>query len=163
MFLVSLKSLKGKLILLLCAVAAAVVLCIVFSSDKAVSPKEPASGQVNAALNFSAATENDRMNFMKQLGYTVKTEPESVGDILIPDEFDDMYAAYNELQKDCGLDLSDYKGCNAKKWTYVVTNYPGFENDDSIRLNMIVYRGKIIGGDVCSVKLDGFMHGFTGR
>ena len=32
--------------------------------------------------------------------------------------------------------------------------------DGSIRANLLVYDGVVIGGDVCSVALDGFMHGF---
>ena len=40
-------------------------------------------------------------------------------------------------------------------------NYPGYENKDGvIRANILVYDGRVIGGDVCSVELDGFMHGF---
>ena len=33
-------------------------------------------------------------------------------------------------------------------------------NKEYIKINVLVCDGKVIGGDVCSVKLDGFMHGF---
>lgn len=161
MFLVSLKSLKGKLILLVCVVVAAVVLCVVFSSDKEITPDESMTGLVHSELNFSASTEEERMRFIGQLGFTAKESPESVGDVLIPEEFDDIYTAYNELQKECGLDLSRYKGVSVKKWTYILTDYPGYEDKDCIRINMLIYKGKIIGGDICSVELDGFMHSFA--
>ena len=40
-------------------------------------------------------------------------------------------------------------------------NYPGYENKDGVvRANLLVYEGRVIGGDVCSVELDGFMQGF---
>ena len=51
------------------------------------------------------------------------------------------------------------KGCAVKKWTYILTDYPGYEDKDCIRLNLLVYKGKVIGGDICSVELDGFMTG----
>ena len=51
------------------------------------------------------------------------------------------------------------KGCTVKKWTYILTDYPGYEEKDCIRMNLLVYKGKVIGGDICSVELDGFMTG----
>lgn len=164
MFLLSFKSLKGKLVFLVCAVAAAVALCLIFASGDKKNPNEtPSDLRADSSLNFSASTDEERLNFIKQLGYTVREEPDSVGDIVIPEEFDDIYSGYNDLQKKCDLDLSRYKGVCAKKWTYTVTNYPGYEDKDSIKINILVYKGKIIGGDVCCVELDGFMRSFTGE
>ncbi len=155
MFLFSLKSLKGKFILLLAVVIAAIIVCAVLSGD------EPSDGEavtnVNA-IDYSASTQTQQLEFIASLGYTVNTEPDNVEEIVIPQEFDDVYTQYNDIQKAADLDLSKYKGCNAKKWTYTITNYPGYENRDCIKINLIVYNGRIIGGDICSVELDGFMN-----
>ena len=62
------------------------------------------------------------------------------------------------MQKKQGLDLEKYKGKTAKRYSYVVTNYPGVP--EGVRANMVVYNDKIIAGDICSLELDGFMHGF---
>lgn len=160
MFLVSLKSLKGKLMLLIAVVIAAVVLCVVLT-DKNSPDNSESSVQTDSALNYSAETHEQRMDFISQLGLKVNPEPESVGDVIIPQEFDDVYTEYNKLQKSAGLNLEPYKGCTVKKWTYNVTNYPEYENSSAIRINLLVYKGKIIGGDICSVELDGFMQGLT--
>ncbi|MBR2893486.1 MAG: DUF4830 domain-containing protein, partial [Clostridia bacterium] len=46
-------------------------------------------------------------------------------------------------------------------WSYEIKNYPGYENTDGvIRGNILVYDGIVIGGDICSIELDGFMAGF---
>ncbi|MBR5233184.1 MAG: DUF4830 domain-containing protein [Clostridia bacterium] len=155
MFLLSLKSLKGKFILLMAVVIAAIIVCAVLS-DKEPSSDEPVT-DVNA-IDYSASTQTEQLEFIAQLGYTVNTEPDSVEEVIIPEEFDDLYTQYNEMQKQADLDLSRYKGCNAKKWTYTVTDYPGYENRDCIKINLLVYSGRIIGGDICSVELDGFMN-----
>ena len=155
MFLLSFKSLKGKFILLLAVVIAAIIVCAVLSSDEQ-DTDEPVS-EVNA-IDYSASTITEQLSFIASLGYTVKTEPDSVEEVIIPEEFDDIYTQYNELQKAADLDLSPYKGCNAKKWTYTVTNYPAYENRDCIKLNLLIYNGRVIGGDICSVELDGFMN-----
>lgn len=156
MFILSLKSFKGRLFLLIAAVvAAAVVLTVISKSEPAHEDSAPA----DMTVNFSASTEEERMNFIAQTGYTVEPDPVSVNEIQIPENFDEVYTQYNELQKNDGFDLSSYHGCTVKKWTYKVTNYPDHENSDDVRLTLLVYKDKVIGGDVCSVALDGFMHG----
>ncbi len=156
MFLISFKSLKGKFILLTAAVAAAVIVFTVLSSSESTNAS-PADG----TPDYSAASQEEIMSFINQLGLAVKSEPDSVSQVIIPAEFDDVYTNYNELQKQAGLDLSPYKGCTAKKWTYTVTDYPAYENSNAVKLNLLVYNGRIIGGDICSVELDGFMNPIT--
>ena len=155
MFILSLKSFKGKLLLLIAVVVAAVIALTIISDNK---PSAENSADADSTLNYSAATEEELMSFISQTAYTVRTEPVSVTEIIIPEEFDEVYTQYNEIQKKNGFDLSYYSGCTVKKWTYTVTNYPGYENSDAVRLTILVYRDKVIGGDVCSVELAGFMH-----
>lgn len=153
MFLLSLKSLKGKMILLTAAVIAAVIVLVIINSGNTHAQ----ASQTDSTLDFSAGTENERLNFISQLGYTTEKEPLSVKEVLIPSEFDETYTQYNTLQLQSGFDLSHYKGCIVKKWTYKVTDYPDYETSDAIQLTLLVYRNKIIGGDICSTELDGFM------
>lgn len=156
MFILSLKSFKGKLALLVAVIVAAAVVLTVISKNE---PSHEDSAPADITLDFSASTNEERMHFISQTGYTVESDPVSVSEIQIPDNFDEVYTQYNELQKTDGFDLSSYKGCTVKKWTYLVTNYPEHENSDDVRLTLLVYKDKVIGGDVCSVELDGFMHG----
>ena len=156
MFILSLKSFKGKLILLVAVVAAAAIICTVIAKTET---KAEDTTPADSTINYSASTDEERMNFISQTGYTVENEPVSVTEIMIPEEFDSVYEQYNEIQKKDGFDLSSYCGCTVKKWTYQVTNYPEYENSDAVRLTLLIYKGKVIGGDVCSVEIDGFMIG----
>lgn len=156
MFILSLKSFKGKLFLLIAVVIATAIVCaVVMRNEPNIQQDSPA----DSAVNYSASSQEEIENFIGQTGYEISSEPISVTEIIIPYEFDSVYSQYNEIQKKSGFDLSAYKGCTAKKWTYQVTNYPEYEDSDSINLTVIVYKNKIIGGDICSVELDGFMHG----
>lgn len=155
MFILSLKSFKGKLILLVAVVTAAVILLTVINKNESSAAD---SAQTDSTVNFSAQTQEEIMNFIEGTGYSVESEPVSVTETVIPHEFDEVYTQYNELQKKNGFDLSVYKGCTVKKWTFKVTDYPDYENSDAIQLTILVYKGKVIGGDVCSTELDGFMH-----
>ena len=65
------------------------------------------------------------------------------------------------MQKAQNLDLTPYAGKRAKRWTYNIKNYPGYEGDSgTVQANILVYEGAVIGGDICSTELDGFMQGF---
>ncbi|MFV0497014.1 MAG: DUF4830 domain-containing protein [Candidatus Fimivivens sp.] len=102
-------------------------------------------------------TEEQRQEFLTTLGWVVNPEPDEVVEIIIPKKFDEVYENYNNIQKEQGMDLSRYKGKRCKRYSYTVLNYPGGEQN--IRLNILVCKNKIIGGEVSSMGLDGFMHG----
>lgn len=161
MFVCSLKSsvIKKVFAVILAAsviTAAAVLLCNGSASGEAVSAAE-----ASAVIEYKAADNSERLAFISQFGWEVSQEPLEVREIIIPEDFDEVYEKYNALQLSQGLDLSEYAGKRVKRWTYVITNYPDMpENDGTVRINMLVYKNTVIGGDVCSIKLDGFMHGF---
>ncbi len=112
--------------------------------------------------SLSAVNESDVLSFISTYGWQVDDEPVEVRDVIIPETFDEVYSNYNEIQLEQGFNLEKYAGMRVKRWTYIVRNYPDTTPaDDYIRINVLVSDGKVIGGDVCSVKLDGFMHGFS--
>lgn len=158
MFVMSVNSKKLKMflfpVLLTCAV---IVSAVFFFSDKS----KPAVNEYGD-FNYRASTASERSGFISQFGWTFEEEPVEVREIVIPQEFDEVYENYNNIQKQQGLDLSDFCGKRVKRWTYTITNYPGYsEQADCIRINLLVFDGLVVGGDVCSVELDGFMHGFS--
>lgn len=110
-------------------------------------------------------TLTDRTEYAKLLGYAVSRDSETVRNIVIPAVFGSVYENYNALQKQCGFDLSLYKGEDAVLYTYIITDYTDDSGNplDNIRMNLIVVSGRIVGGDICSAALDGFMTGLQPR
>ena len=102
-------------------------------------------------------SDDERTAFLAELGYEVESTPTESVEVTIPDEFDKVFAAYNQLQKQMGLDLGRYKGKKVMRYTYKVTNYDGY--NDTVFANLLVHKNKIIGGDVCSADPNGFAHG----
>ena len=100
----------------------------------------------------------DVVNFLSQFGWSVKEEPVESVEITIPAEFDSVFAGYNDIQKKQGFDLGKYKKKNMTRYTYEVTNYDDY--DGRVLANVIVYKNKVVGGDICSAAIDGFVHGF---
>ena len=104
-------------------------------------------------------TNEDRIAFLAQFGWEVEQEPEEETTVAIPAEFDKVLGAYNELQKNQGLDLSKYASRTVERYTYRVTNYEGYEGE--VLANVLIFRGRVIGGDICSAEQTGFLHGFS--
>lgn len=120
------------------------------------------SSESQLAVLASGKTSVNRIEFLKSFGWEVSSNV-SEESVTIPVEFSDIYENYNDLQRSQGYDLRDFKGKTVIKYTYEVINYPHFSDDDlplSVVANILVYEDKIIGGDVCSMELAGFLHGF---
>lgn len=100
---------------------------------------------------------DDRINLLKSFGWEVQAEPLEFMEVQIPSEFDEVYEKYNEIQAGQGMDLKKYAGKRVMRYSYQVTNYPSGEQ--GVIANILIYKNKLIGGDVCSPQLNGFMHG----
>ncbi len=158
MFVVSLTSKRIKKILLFAGFVSIAVSTIVlfrcFSMNKSDN-----TGAEFAGENITDSSQ--RLAFISTFGWEVNEEPDEIREVIIPAEFDDVYNNYNDIQIKQGYDLKKYAGERVKRWTYTIKNYPGYEGQECIKINILVYKGEVIGGDVCSVRLDGFMHGFS--
>ena len=109
------------------------------------------------AKTYPMKTESERQAFMSEMGWEVSEEYTSCKVVSIPEEFNETYESYNELQKEQGFNLKKYKGEMVEIYTYAVYNYPG--NSENVVINLMVFDGSLIGGDVSCNELDGFMQG----
>lgn len=158
MFVFSLKANKLRKIVFIALIVIFVIAaaCYLFAHGNEDSEDVSKSG-----INYSVTDAASKIAFISQFGWQVNEDPIEVTEVIIPEEFNETYENYNEIQKEQGLDLSKFKGQRVKRWTYEITNYPGSIADEGvIRINLLIYKDKVIGGDVCSTELDGFMHGF---
>lgn len=101
----------------------------------------------------------DRVEYLRSYGWEVKEEPVATQELLIPREMDESYEEYLALQKEQGFDLEKYAGKRAKRYTYEITNYPSGET--GVQANLLICKNTVIGGEVLSPQLDGFLHGLA--
>ena len=100
----------------------------------------------------SGKTATQRREFLSDLGYkTLKSG--SCRRVVIPQRFDMVYTSYNSMQKEADFDLSSYRGLEVELYTYKLAS---LKNYDETEANLLVYRGKIIGGDIACNRADGF-------
>ncbi len=157
MFIRTVRAWRIKLFLMLAlsaALVAVLILCIPVQAVTAVSASDGSKVYTGVRSN------EDRVGFLKRFGWEVETEPSETVNVTVPEVFDDIFEGYNKLQNGQGLDLSRYRRKTVTRYTYTVTNYPDY--DGVVYATLLVYRGRVIGGDICSAEADGFIHGFNG-
>ncbi|MGN0550263.1 MAG: DUF4830 domain-containing protein [Acutalibacteraceae bacterium] len=137
---------------------ALVLLFIIVKLTACGGVKNTATSATAGTYSLMAETNEDRISFLKQFNWQVNPEPSEITQVLIPQTFNKTYEKYNEIQLKQGLDLTKYKGKSCKRISYEITNYP--EENAPVRANLLIYENRVIGGDVCSMAFDGFMHGF---
>lgn len=155
MFVYTVKASRLKFFaLIICSMAILLTLA-------SVIPRPENLGNV-AVVNYSydnISSNEDRVSFLKGFGYTVDETPVEVEKVVVPETFDSVYERYNDIQRAQGLNLKRFCGKAVTRYTYKITNYEGAE-DKNVLANILVYNNKIVGGDVCSVDGEGFIHGF---
>lgn len=157
MLAVSIRSGKRKMVAVLAAVllvATLVIVCVKMAGSAS------AGGGADVKYSVKAGTPEERIAFFNQFGWQVKTEPLSEKAIVIPLTFDDVYTNYNNVQLEQGMDLRRYAGKTCTQWVYEITNY---QEEPSVLGTILVLDGRVVGGDLSTPALDGFMTGFSGR
>ena len=159
MFIYSLRAGTLKFFGIIGVALAALIVLIAFVPGEQAEMSSAAAGETVSYHYDKVKTPEDRLEFLRQFGWEVRPEPLEQTEVVIPGEFDKVYAGYNEIQKNQGLDLGRYKNKTVSRYTYEVTNYPDYAG--RVLVNVLIYRNRVIGGDVCTADLNGFIHGFA--
>ena len=145
---------KRKLLIAAAALLAAIAALIFLGgndSQPTVSMTTPATADTNEA----------RVKFLTDLGWEVTTSPAEATEVKIPRSDDEVFARYNELQKSQGYDLTKYAGKKVMRYVYQVENFPGAK--EPVYATVLVYKDKIIGGDITDTTPGGRVQGFGMR
>ena len=154
MFIITAKLHRGRL---LAVAAAAVVVCGALVAGHVLTGTGAAVS--TAASPKGVKTNEDRVAYLSAYGWQVNDQPLASQELLIPTEMDETYDDYLTLQREQGFDLEEYAGKRVKRYTYEITNYPSGEQ--GVQANLILYKNTVIGGEVLSPQLDGFLHGLS--
>lgn len=127
----------------------AIVLAAIILAGIIFVCSEPAFGDIG--------TTEGRVSYLSELGWEVDPESEEIEIIILPREFGDVMTEYNRMQIAQGFDLSHYAGLECTRYTYRVMKYP--TGDGSVLAQIFVCGTRVIGGDIHSTTMDGFMHG----
>lgn len=101
------------------------------------------------AGEIDLSTNEKRVQYIATLGITLQGDDYTKKQVTIPQSFSKVYNNYNALQREAGFDLQSYRGKSVIIYTYNL--------DSQTVVNLITFKGKLIGGDIASLKIDGQM------
>lgn len=133
------------LLLLAAVMSAAVIICAGSSAGFGLSE----------IINVSNA--EGREKYLRSLSWEVNMSSETAQDIILPRSFDGVMKEYARMQLDQGYSFSDCGGLDCTLYTYELLNYP--EHEGTVYLCLYVRGSRVIGGDIHSAEIGGFMHG----
>ncbi len=113
--------------------------------------------------NGATAVISDNLSaydYISSFGPTVDQSALVTDEIVVPDTFSEVYENYNEIQKSQGFDLEKYKGCKLLRYTYPVIDYP--DREKAVFVEILTYKGKVVGADIFSTDLEGFVSPLKG-
>lgn len=111
-----------------------------------------AAGRLNTPP--AGDTTQERLAYISSLGWEVTGE-ERCEEVSLPEHFSGLYMDYLELQRRSGFDLTPYAGRTLQRCCWQVSNYSG--TNDVVLIDLLVCDGFVVGGDLRSTALDGFM------
>ncbi|MDR1674705.1 MAG: DUF4830 domain-containing protein [Oscillospiraceae bacterium] len=125
----------------LAAVIMGAVILAVFTVIKLSHPKEEPK----------PFDEYARISYINLKGYDVDTENYTVQKVTVPEDWNQVYREYNEVQKHQGFDLSDYKGQEVTVYTYNILNHSDkhmkavliLTNEDSFLIGANIYSAAV--------------------
>lgn len=101
-----------------------------------------------------AATGEDRLSFLRSLGYEVAELGEEVQELRLPDELDETLLQYETVQQTASMSLIPYCGKRVRVYSYSVINA-----EEAATAHLYVYRNRVVAGDITSERAGGFCRG----
>ncbi len=164
MFVYSVRATTIRFFGVVCIALAALITLIafvpVYVNDAPAAPTA-GDGQEKKISYDKVRSAKDAETFLAQFGWEVNADAVQTVQVTIPAEFDKIFTGYNELQKRQGLDLAKFRNKAVLRYTFPVTNYPG--ENGTVYANVLVYRNRVIGGDLCTADVTGFVRSFEGN
>ncbi len=153
MFICTVRAGTVRLMAMVCVAVVLLIGVAVISDAGGVAPEDAVE-----TISYSGMrTDSDRLAFLESLGWKTTGSVVDEESFTLPENFDRVLLGYNEIQRDQGLDLTRYRKKKVTRYTYEITNYEGYEG--KVYANLIVYRNKVVAGDISSADPMGFVAG----
>lgn len=123
--------------------AAAVILC---SRPRDLFP---------ASDIIDVSTAAGREKYLASYGWDIDLQSEESRTVLLPKSFGAALKSYADMQTAQGYDFAHYAGCECRQYVYRLSRYKGY--DGTVYAVLYIKGSRVIGGDIHSSAIDGFM------
>lgn len=127
--------------------------------------KEPFQEAMWARSDSSPSAQNiknekEARSYVEELGWVVEETPLGVQTLLVPEVLDESYEGYIQLQVSQGFTtLEEVTGEQVTQYRFRVLNHP--TGEEGVQVNILCYENTVIGGEVLSPQVGGFLHGLS--
>ena len=104
---------------------------------------------------LSLRSTEGRCAYLASLGLRADPASEELRPVALPARFDALLEDYNALQLSQGFDLRAAAGRTCLCCSYDLVGFPDW--DGRVIATLYLFRGRVIGGDVHTAAIDGFM------
>ncbi|MBO4941618.1 MAG: DUF4830 domain-containing protein [Clostridia bacterium] len=111
-------------------------------------------------FSIDNATNDMIVTFIQDLGWEIDAVPSEITHVTLPESFDAVYETYSAVQSHSGFPFAEFKGKNVTRYTYNVRNHKKSASD-KVTAGVFVYENTIIGAEISSGGMNGFMHAIT--
>ena len=111
-------------------------------------------------FSIDNATNDMIVTFIQDLGWEIDAVPSEITHVTLPESFDAVYETYSAVQAHSGFPFADFKGKSVTRYTYNVLNHKKSASD-KVTAGVFVYENAIIGAEISSGGMNGFMHAIT--
>lgn len=148
------RGVKIAVITVFAAFMAALCFLIAYERQDAVSSY--ATADEIGRYSTEAPDADAQADFLLQFGLEADKKSRKTDKITIPVKFNEVYTAYNELQKAVGLNLEPYKGIQAQRAVYKIKNEQKYAT-------LIIYKARVIGGHLSTGIFDDGYEALNGK
>ncbi len=152
MFIFSFERRRGvKLAAILVFAAFLTALCVFVACERRDAVKGFASSDEIGRYSTEAGDTDARLEFLSTFGIKAERDSESSDTVRVPNDFNDVYTAYNNLQKAIGLNLEPFRGESVSRITYKIMN-------SKKTVTLLCFKARVIGGHISTgVYGDGYL------
>jgi hypothetical protein len=126
-----------------------IAVCILAIIVTKAMPRKAETTETVANLpSLAAATNSQRLEFLRGYKVDCESEPCEIRDVVIPLEFNATFLKYEAVLKKQGLSLENYKGETVRKYSYELKG-------ESALAELLVHNDKIVACAVLSLSEGG--------
>ncbi|MBQ9756813.1 MAG: DUF4830 domain-containing protein [Clostridia bacterium] len=111
-------------------------------------------------FSIDNATNDMIVKYIETLGWQIDSVPSEITHLTLPEHFDAVYETYSAVQTHSGFPFADFKGKRVTRYTYNVLNHKNSKTS-KVTAGVFVYENTIIGAEISSGDMNGFMHAIT--
>lgn len=116
-----------------------IAFCIIIAFGRKPAVPDFATADEVGKYSTAAGDTKAQVKFLSQFGIKIDKNTKKTDTVTIPENFNEVYEDYNNLQIEAGLDLKPFRGEQVSRVVYKINKKEGYAT-------LLIFKGRVIGG-----------------